>query len=206
MRLAHPARPELAVRLTYGANVYPSRDAAGVLAGLRELALPLRARLAPERRDFGVGAWMPARAAREFLSDARRFAELGELCDGAGLDLFTFNAFPYGAFHGPGLKERVFEPTWKERARLEFTLDVARLAARLRAPRGGSRAGEHLSLSTHAGMFAPAGVASLPAGEREAVADGYVAAARALSELEAECGERVVLALEPEPRSSANDT
>src|SRR5262245_9641760 len=173
MRLAHPAHPGLGVRLTYGANVYPSRDAAGVLAGLRELALPLRARPAPERPAFGVGAWMPARAAREFLSDARRFAELCELCASAGLDLFTFNAFPYGAFHGPGLKERVFEPTWKERARLEFTLDVARLAARLRARRGGSRAGEHLSLSTHSGMFAPAGVERPARSERHAAAERH---------------------------------
>lgn len=202
MRLAHPDHPELGVRLTYGANVYPSRDADGVLAGLRELALPLRARLAPSTQAFGVGAWIPARAAREFLSDERRFAELDALCREGGLDLFTCNAFPHGAFHGPGLKERVFVPTWKERARLEFTLDVARLAARLRTRRGGSRAGEHLSLSTHAGMFAPA----MAAGDRELVADGFVAAARALAQLEAECGERVVLALEPEPRSSANDT
>src|SRR5262245_10393357 len=137
MRLAHPDHAELGVRLTYGANVYPSRDAPGVLAGLRELALPLRARLAPRARAFGVGAWMPASAAREFLADERRFAELAALCDEGELDLFTFNAFPYGAFHGPGLKERVFEPTWKEPARLAFTLDVARLATRLRATRGG---------------------------------------------------------------------
>lgn len=190
------------MRLTYGANVYPSRDAAGVLAGLRELALPLRARLAPAASAFGVGAWIPARAAREFLGDPRRFDELDALCAEGGLDLFTFNAFPHGAFHGPGLKERVFEPTWKQHARLEFTLDVARLAARLRARRGGSRAGEHLSLSTHAGMFA----AHLRPGDRAELVAGFVAAARALGELELECGERVVLALEPEPRSSANDT
>ena len=94
------------MRLTYGGNVYPSRDAAGVLTGLAELALPLRARRAPAGRAFGVGAWMPARAAREFLADERRFAELADLCASAELDLFTFNAFPHGEFHGPGLKER----------------------------------------------------------------------------------------------------
>lgn len=202
MRFAHPDHAELGVRLTYGANAHPALDADGVLAGLRALALPLRARLAPESRAFGVGAWLPARAAREFLADARRFAELDALCAEGGLDLFTFNAFPYGAFHGPGLKERVFVPSWKEPARLAFTLDVARLATRLRRARGGSRPGEHLSLSTHAGMFAPA----MGVGDLEAVAHGFVAAARALSELEDETGERVVLALEPEPRSSANDT
>src|SRR5262245_61053502 len=202
MLCTHPDHPELGVRLSYGLNLYPSRDAAGVLRGLRELAIPLRERVAPGEPEFGVGAWLPARAAREFLADERRLDELVELLSTSGLDPCTFNAFPHGEFHGPGLKERVFSPTWMERARLEFTLDVARIAARVRVRRGGSRAGQHLSLSTHAGAFA----AALAPGDRELVADAFVAAARALSELEEECGERVVLAIEPEPRSSANDT
>ncbi len=202
MLCTHPDHPELGVRLSYGLNLYPSRDAAGVLSGLRELALPLRERVAPGEREFGVGAWLPARAAREFLADERRFDELCELFSAGGLDACTFNAFPHGEFHGPGLKERVFSPAWTERARLDFTLDVARIAARVRVRRGGSRAGQHLSLSTHAGAFA----AALGPGDRELIADAFVAAAVALAELESECGERVVLALEPEPRSSANDT
>jgi hypothetical protein len=202
MRLAHPDHPSLGLRLGYGANVHPSLDADGVLAGLRALALPLRARLAPATAEFGVGAWLPAKAAREFRADERRFAALLELCHAGALDLFTFNAFPHGAFHGPGLKQRVFEPSWKDPARLAFTLDVAELAVRLRRARGGSPSGAHLSISTHAGMFAP----DLRPGDLEAVARGYLAAARALARLETEHGERVVLALEPEPRSSANDT
>ena len=202
MLCTHPDHPELGVRLSYGLNLYPSRDAEGVLRGLSEVAVPLRARVAPLVRDFGVGAWLPARAAREFLADERRLDELVEVLAQGDLDPCTFNAFPYGEFHGPGLKERVFSPAWMERARLEFTLDVARIAARVRMRRGGSRAGQHLSLSTHAGAFA----AVLAPGDRELVADAFVAAATGLSELEQECGERVVLAIEPEPRSSANDT
>lgn len=202
MRYAHPAHPGIGVRLSYGLNLVPSRDAAGVLAALRTIALPLRARLAPDAEAFGVGAWIPARAAAEFLSEERRLAELAELCAENGLDPCTFNAFPQGDFHGPGLKERVFVPTWKDPARLAFTLDVARLAVHLRARRGGSREGAHLSISTHAGMLA----AHLGAGDREALAEGFLAAASALAELEARSGERVVLSLEPEPRSSANDT
>jgi hypothetical protein len=202
MLCTHPDHPELGVRLSYGLNLFPSRDALGVLEGLRTIALPLRARVAPGAREFGVGAWLPARAAREFLADERCFDELALLLAEGDLDPCTFNAFPHGDFHGPGLKERVFAPPWMERARLEFTLDVARIAARVRARRGGSRAGQHLSLSTHAGAFA----AWLAPGDRELVADAFVAAARGLAELEAESGERVVLALEPEPRSSANDT
>lgn len=202
MLFLHPDRPGLGVRLSYGSNLYPSRDALGVLSGLRELALPLRACLAPGAQDFGVGAWLPARAAREFLTDERLLAELLELCAGAGLDPHTFNAFPHGEFHGPGLKERVFAPTWLDPRRREYTLDVARLAARARRERGGSRAGQHLSISTHAGLYA----AWLAPGDRERLAEAFCDAARALAELERETGERIVLALEPEPGSNANDT
>src|SRR5688572_23089324 len=178
MLCAHPDHPELGVRLSYGLNLYPSRDAEGVLRGLRDVAVPLRARVAPAEPSFGVGAWLPARAAREFMADERLLAELVQLCASAGLDPCTFNAFPYGEFHGPGLKERVFSPSWLERARLDYTLDVARIAARVRARRGGSRPGQHLPVSTHSGAFA----AALRPGERALVADGFVRAAVALSE------------------------
>src|SRR5262245_54466497 len=136
MLCTHPDHPELGVRLSYGLNLYPSRDAEGVLRGLSELAVPLLARVAPGQRAFGVGAWLPARAAREFLADGRRLDELVEVLAQGDLDPCTFNAFPHGEFHGPGLKERVFSPPWMERARLEFTLDVARIAARVRTRRG----------------------------------------------------------------------
>src|SRR5262245_50085334 len=171
MRFAHPAHPGRSLRLSYGLNLYPSRDAQGVLAGLDAIARPLRARVAPDEAAFGVGLWMPARAAREFARAPGPRAELAARCADIGLEPFTFNAFPHGEFHGPGLKERVFAPAWTEPARLEFTLDVARIAARVRVRRGGSRAGQHLSLSTHAGAFA----AALAPGDRELVADAFVA-------------------------------
>jgi sugar phosphate isomerase/epimerase len=190
------------VRLGYGLNLYPSRDAAGVLAGLRAVALPLKARIAPDARAFGVGMWMPDRAATELLSaDSPRQAELLSLCAEHGLDPFTFNAFPQGEFHGPGLKERVFQPGWEQRERFGFTRRVAWLATALRKW-GGSVAGSHLSISTHAGGFGSPRDRALDAPR----AANLVAMASALAELEAEHGVRVVLALEPEPRSSANDT
>lgn len=199
MRFEHPAWPARAVRLGYGLNLYPSRDAQGVLEGLRRIARPLAERVAGGRAS-GVGLWMPAPAVREFLGDERRFAELADLLAEPPLDGFTCNAFPQGEFHGPGLKARVFEPTWADPARLDYTLSVARLAARLRRRAGGSPAGAHLSLSTHAGAFART---APPAPELVA---GLRAAARGLARLEQELGERIVLALEPEPRSVANDT
>ncbi len=208
MRFEHPAHPGLGVRLGYGLNLHPADDArsavAGVLEGLQRIAVPLRGRFPARSDGFGIGLWCPARAAFELGSPQgeRELASLLAFLAEKRLDPFTFNAFPFGGFHARGLKERVFLPTWKEPERLAFTLAVARIAARARRERGGSGPQEHLSLSTHAGMFAPA----LRPGDPEAIAAGYVAAAQALGRLELETGERIVLAIEPEPRSSANDT
>lgn len=202
MRFEHPDRPGLGVRLGYGLNLVPTEDLAGVLAGLSQVAVPLRERLAPGERAFGIGAWLPARVAGALrASEEETQTWLAALADG-GLDPFTFNAFPAGDFHRRGLKEGVFRPPWDDAERLDFTLAVAKLAARARRARGGSQPGQHLSISTHAGRFG----AWRDEAERERAADALVRAALELARLEGECGERIVLAIEPEPRSSANDT
>jgi len=201
MRFEHPARRELGVRLGYGLNLHPTEDVSGVRAGCDTIATPLRARLAPAARAFGFGAWIPGVAARELAADPRLADALVDSWVEAGLDPFTFNAFPIGGFHARGLKQRVFEPTWMQPERVEFTLAVARLALRARLRRGGTRRG-HLSISTHAGQFA----ATRAPGDRERCVVHLLGVARELARLEAESGERIVLSIEPEPRSSANDT
>ena len=67
-------------------------------------------------------------------------------------------------------------------------------------PRAAARA-SHLSLSTHAGGFGGA-----DREERARRAAGLADAARLLRRLSDESGLRLVLGLEPEPRSHANDT
>ena len=52
-----------------------------------------------------------------------------------------------------GLKERVFKPTWKEKDRLDFTVAAARALVSLVLRSRAVARDEHLSLSTHTGMF-----------------------------------------------------
>ena len=118
------------VRLAYCLNLHPGETPAEIIAGLRAVTLPLRERLAPGR-VFGVGMYAPAAAAAELAHDAVASGELAAFLSDHGLDPFTWNAFPYGRFHEPGLKARVFEPTWADPERLEYTTHVARLAADL---------------------------------------------------------------------------
>ena len=194
------------MRLGYCLNLHAAEDLEQALAGMQAVTLPLAARLG-EGKPFGVGLYLPAALALE-LDTARgqsNLARLGDFLAEHQLDPFTANAFPYGGFHRSGLKRDVFRPAWSEHERLDFTLAVARgmleLARRAGdcgAPRG------HLSISTHAGRFGR--FATADEADRHACALGLARAALGFARLGDEAGTRVVLALEAEPRSSANDT
>jgi len=196
----HDEHPLRSVRLAYCTNLHPGETWAEVRAGLERITLPLRERLAPGER-FGVGMYLAgavlagADERREPLDELARF-----LAD-HGLEPFTFNAFPYGGFHAAGLKERVYEPSWLEERRLAYTLGVARAAARFSEL--GLLAGVgHVSVSTHAGGWG--GALAGPARLHEC-ARGFARAALGLARIARAGGPTVVLALEAEPRSSAND-
>lgn len=204
MRFEHPDLPGRGVRLAYCLNLHAADDLAGVLAGMRAVTVPLADRLAPERTadaPFGVGVWLPADVALALAAPAGAtdLARYVDFFREHRLDPFTFNAFPYGGFHTKGLKERVFRPTWKAPERSAYTLGVARIAHALH----GERPTSHVSISTHAGMF---GEWVQGQDDLDACADAMLLVGLALAQLEDESGLRIVLSLEPEPRSSANDT
>ena len=142
------------LRLAYCLNLHPAEDLEGVHRGLREITFPLAERLGPER--FGVGPWIPAALVRDLTADDRERL-VSTLAD-RSLEAFTWNAFPFGGFHTAGLKQGVFAPTWADEERLDFTLDVARLAAEVARPEPGRpRLGQHAH-----------GAASVPARPRSA--------------------------------------
>ncbi len=208
MLFEHQAEPGRGVRLAYCSNLHPAEDLAGVLEGMRRITLPLARRFehARLREGFGVGLWLPADLALACAAGEQNSErdELLEFLAQNALDAFTFNAFPYGGFHRRGLKDAVFRPTWKSPERLAYTLAVARIALAARALVGGAgRTGSHLSISTHAGMHRAwvDGEADL-----DSCAANLATCVLHLSRLQQETGQRIVLALEPEPRSIANDT
>src|SRR5262249_8463580 len=79
---------------------------------------------------FGLGLWLSAAAARE-LAAPEALAELKRVLAELGLYVFTLNGFPYGAFHGQAIKTRVYEPDWRDPARLEYSNTLAELLAAL---------------------------------------------------------------------------
>ncbi len=198
MRFTH-APSGRRLRLGYCMNLHPADTLDGVISALERIALPI-AGVLTSGEPFGVGMYIPLRLAARLADPAGKddLARLDDfLCDN-DLDPFTFNAFPAAGFARPGLKARVFEPTWMDDARVAYTRDVARVAAAL-----AHDSNRHISISTHPGMHASAVSGDE---DRRLCAQNLARACGELARLEAEGAPRIVLSVEAEPRASANDT
>ncbi len=179
--------------LAYGMNVHPGGDAEAIERALAGTVLPLKRRLKLEG-PMGLALRLDADGARALLDDERRLLRLRDHLRDHGLVPFTGNGFVLGRFHGPGVKDAVYRPSWREAEREDATLAMAEVLAVLRGP------GERVSLSTAPGSWRGWGE------EPDEVARGcayrLVRTARRLRELEHRLGTRVLLGLEPEPRAT----
>lgn len=169
--------------LGYCYNVLPGETVDALIDQVRRICGPVRAQLGVDR--LGVGLWIARGAATE-LRDVRVCRALRAALEAEGLYCFTLNGFPYGGFHAPRVKEKVFEPTWAEPARLEYTLDLAAILAELLPDHV-----THGSIST-----LPLGPASVDRGRARA---GLARAADGMLELSVRTGRAIALAIEPEP-------
>ncbi|MCP3905589.1 MAG: metabolite traffic protein EboE [Planctomycetes bacterium] len=174
--------------LGYCTNVHAGADWASTRANLLTHATAVKAIVSPEA-PMGVGLWLSVDAVSEIVL-GKRGGELQDLLEEHGLLAYTLNGFPYGDFHQPIVKRRVYEPDWTDPDRLAYTCNLAAILATLLAP------GDEGSVST-----LPIG---WPAGARDA--ERMSASATALREvvghlekLEETTGRLVHVDLEPEP-------
>ena len=138
---------------------------------------------------LGVGLWLPAKAVAD-LRDARTLDVLRAALDVQQLDVVTLNGFPYEAFHAPVVKHAVYRPDWTEPARLEHTLELARLLHALLPEDADGGSISTLPLAWREPWPAEAHQQALGALRR--LADG-------LADLADRAGRPVRVALEPEP-------
>lgn len=171
----------------YCTNVHAGTDFDSILENLRAYAGPSR-ELARPHAPLGIGLWLPAEAASQLRQSPERLAELRDACEQLGLEVFTFNGFPFGNFHQKVVKHRVYEPNWADTDRLHYTLDLFAILDSL-LPKGTTG-----SIST-----LPIGWGKLSDDALKQAADHLRQAAHALRQLEQQSGRRIVLALEPEP-------
>jgi sugar phosphate isomerase/epimerase len=174
--------------LTYCSNIHPGESWAEVRANIERYFPAVRDRVAPDAL-FGVGLRLSARAARE-LGSGDALAEFREFLARNKLYVFTINGFPYGPFHGTRVKEEVYLPDWRDDERLRYTDELADLLAQL-LPEGMEG-----SVSTVPGAFKPAMQGET---DVEKIADNMLLHAAKLVEMQRSSGQRIALAIEPEP-------
>ena len=167
--------------------MHAGTDLQQIQANLENISIPVREKL--NRGPMGVGLWIPDEAASE-LSSGTAAEEFGDWLHQRDLVPFTINGFPFGNFHQPVVKQRVYEPAWWDNARRDYTLRLANIMDRILPAN------------------APGSISTLPLGwgNPEATDDQITAAVanlktvgKFLEELESESGRRICIAIEPEP-------
>jgi hypothetical protein len=141
-------------------------------------------------REMGVGLRLSALAARQLDADDGVLSAFKSWLQRQQLYVYTVNGFPYGAFHGQSVKEHVYRPDWAEPARLDYSMQLARVLSAF-LPED-----QHGSISTVPVGFKPDFVN--PDRLRKAITSLLRFAAFA-SGLERDSGKLIRLALEPEP-------
>jgi sugar phosphate isomerase/epimerase len=127
MRLWH--RAGQLIHLGYCTNVHPGEDLPEIMAQLDTYAVPVRELVATDR--LGVGLWLAAPVAAQLAADPAAVARLRQDLDARGLEVVTFNGFPYQSFHAPVVKYAVYQPDWLTQERMDYTLNLAAILAGL---------------------------------------------------------------------------
>jgi hypothetical protein len=172
----------------YCTNVHAAATLDQTRANLQRHAVAVKERYSPGR-PMGIGLWLPAKAAEELLLTHGECA-FGEWLAERGLVPYTMNGFPYGDFHQPVVKHRVYEPTWWQPERLHYTMQVAQILDAILPP---GAEGSISTLPISWGMPCPS------RDELEQSAAQLRQAAAWLHQLEQESGRLIYICLEPEP-------
>jgi hypothetical protein len=172
----------------YCTNVHANANLQRTRENLAAYALAVKASFSP-REPMGIGLWLSAQAANELIA-AGGVAEFAEWLSEVGLVPFTFNGFPFGDFHQPVVKHRVYQPTWFEPERLDYTLKLIQIMDGLLP------AGQEGSISTLPISWPEP---RLTDQQWATAAVQLVRVADKLAQLERETGRRIHVCLEPEP-------
>ncbi|MGQ0637166.1 MAG: metabolite traffic protein EboE [Planctomycetaceae bacterium] len=183
----NPCMALTALPLSYCTNLHPGRSLAEVEQALDHYTVPVRAGFG---EPLAAGLWLAAPVVRELLAAPPNLAGFRDRLTRRGLVCHTLNAFPYGDFHSPRVKENVYLPDWADRKRIEYTLDCARVLAAL-LPGGADGSISTLPLAFKGFPHPP--------DHLDWCLAHLLELALALDRLHQETGRTIRLAIEPEP-------
>ena len=142
---------------------------------------------------FAIGLRLSAMAAHELL-EGENLTGFRDWLAATNTYVFTINGFPYGSFHGTRVKERVFQPDWTERARLDYTKNLFRILAAIARPETGA------SVSTLPGSHKTFHA------DESLIRENLIELAEWMDQLARETGHDFHLGLEPEPLGHFENT
>jgi sugar phosphate isomerase/epimerase len=171
----------------YCTNIHAGPDLPTLRRNLCDYSAKVQ-QLVDPGRPLGIGLWVANEAASALATNAAATAELREQMASLSLLPYTINGFPFGNFHQPIVKHRVYEPTWWSPERLRYTRDLVSILGKL-LPSG-----------------AVGSISTLPIAWGEPSDEQIAMAAKQLNQLAGELlaheestGQRIVIAIEPEP-------
>ncbi len=179
----------------YCTNVHAGRDLPSVLDNLEKHSLPIR-KLVDSDQPLCVGLWFSEDSAAEALQP-EHLSRLKSKLDLFRLVPFTLNGFPQGDFHSRVVKHRVYQPTWWQRERLDYTLNLVQLLDQL-LPYG--QVGSISTLPISWGNPLPS------RDQLKQAASNLIAVATVLHRQFEQTGRKIVLAIEPEPGCYLTDS
>jgi sugar phosphate isomerase/epimerase len=176
-----------ALPLSYCTNVHPGRTLDEITQGLDQYTVPVAGRFGSK---LAAGLWLAAPVIKELQTSSDGVDRFADGLRARGLTCHTLNAFPFGDFHSPRVKENVYVPSWAAASRLDYTLGAARVLAHLLP------ADVEGSIST-----LPLGYPGLDSSSDflTRCVDNLVATARELDRIREEGGRTIRIGLEPEP-------
>lgn len=179
----------------YCTNVHAGRDLPSVLDNLANHCSPIR-KLVAFDQPLCVGLWFSGAAAAQ-ANQMEQLARLKDKLAEFQLVPFTLNGFPQGDFHSQIVKHRVYQPTWWQQERLEYTLNLVQLLDQILPP------GQIGSIST---LPIAWGIPEPSREQLKRAASQLVDVARVLHRLFEQTGRKIVLAIEPEPGCYLTDS
>jgi len=117
------------VHLTYCLNIHSGETWPDVLSAIRYKTMAIRNKVS-DSRPFGLGLRLGNHAAFELIhTDV--IEGFKKFLDDQNMYVFTINGFPYGQFHGEGIKANVYAPDWRTKERRNYTNLLANILVEL---------------------------------------------------------------------------
>lgn len=115
--------------LTYCTNIHPGESWTEIFHNLKKYIPGIKQEVSPDA-PFGIGLRLSDKASRSLLEEGN-LPDFKNWLDKNNCYVFTLNGFPFGSFHHQAIKDRVHQPDWTTKERLDYTLRLFKILAAL---------------------------------------------------------------------------